>query len=333
MFQSWCVGRYQSSSASQHHAAHPNRDPEATTVFFVSPHHVPHSDIFSGLFRVYGGGAGGDSEGTISDSENSITGDPDAGYQSNSSGGGGDVRDRSASEDGSGGERRASTSLNPPRLPHSPASSGGSQDGGSQDGGSQDGGSQDGGSQYGGSQDGEDAGDCGRGVSEDGGKDSGRSGKEGGSHRHNPQQSGPRTSPTNSTPHRRSSQNSPGTSPRRELTIRREPGDEAGSESGCSSIHSPQRCFSPMEDDGSPPRLPSSMIAPQRRFTSPSGRRSPPRSPSVSSPGSSRSGSVADSHAMFESGESSDQRYTVVSSRMWSSRAPNPLSPKFWGSI
>lgn len=258
---------------------------------------------------MYGGGAGGDSEGTISDSENSITGDPDAGYQSNSSGGGGDVRDRSVTEDCSGGERRANTSSNP-ALPHSPASSGGSQDGGSQDGGSQDGGSQDGGSQYGGSQDGEDASECGRGGSDNGGKESGRSGKGGGSPRHNPQQSGPRTSPTKNTPHRRNSHNSPETNRRRELNIPREPGDEGGSESGCSSIHSPQRCFSPMEDDGSPSRLPSSMIAPQRRFTSPSGRRSPPRSPSVSSPGSSRSGSVADSHVMFESGESSDQRYT-----------------------
>ncbi len=96
--------------------------------------------------------------------------------------------------------------------------------------------------------------------------------------------------------------------PRRGLGIRPRGVDEGGSESGCSSIHSPQRCFSPMEDEGSSSGLPESIIAPQRRFTSPGPQRSPPRSPSVSSPGSSRSGSVADSQVMFESGESSDQR-------------------------
>ena len=273
--------------------------------------------------RAYGGGAGGDSEGTISDSENSTTGDPDAGYTSSDGGSRGD-RSAAGEEGGSAGEGVSRATSNPP-LPHSPASSGGSQDGGSQDGGSQDGGSQDGGSHDGGSQDGgshdggsqdggshdggsqdgdvDDASEGGRGGSE-----SGKEEEEGRGSRRAPQQSAPRSSgsPKNDDPSQRGSRSRNSPERRDGLSIRRQRAvDEGGSESGCSSIHSPQRCFSPMEDE----ELPGSIIAPQRRFTSPGRQRSPPRSPSVSSPGSSRSGSVADSQVMFESGESSDQRY------------------------
>ncbi|CAM9497070.1 unnamed protein product [Ectocarpus sp. 13 AM-2016] len=262
------------------------------------------SDVLRG--RGYGSGAGGDSEGTISDSENSTTGDLDGGYQSNSSGGGGEGRERSASDDGSGGEKRGNASTNPALPPNSPASSGGSQDG-------------------------DDASETAVARSED---DKRKEGDPRAKERSSSQQNGPRTSlknnsgaPNNLSDSQSSAQNSPRnspqSSPRRSLRGRREPGDEGGSESGCSSIHSPQRCFSPMED-GSPLGAQSSAMAPQRRFTSPSGRRSPPRSPSVSSPGSSRSGSVADGHVMFESGESSDQSHRDTVCRP-------PLAHNPWG--
>ncbi|CAB1108556.1 unnamed protein product [Ectocarpus sp. CCAP 1310/34] len=262
------------------------------------------SDVLRG--RGYGSGAGGDSEGTISDSENSTTGDLDGGYQSNSSGGGGEGRERSASDDGSEAERRRNASSNPALLPNSPASSGGSQDG-------------------------DDASETAVARSED---DKRKEGDARAKERSSLQQNGPRTSlknnsgaPNNLSDSQSSSQNSPRnspqSSPRRSLRGRREPGDEGGSESGCSSIHSPQRCFSPMEG-GSPLGAQSSAMAPQRRFTSPSGRRSPPRSPSVSSPGSSRSGSVADGHVMFESGESSDQSHRDTVCRP-------PLAHNPWG--
>lgn len=93
-------------------------------------------------------------------------------------------------------------------------------------------------------------------------------------------------------PRDESPQNSPQNSPR---NLKREDGDkeDVGSESGCSSLHSPHRMFSPTEDETSPPVSPSPAISP-RRFTSPTAEHSPPGSPTVSSPGSSRSGSVAE---------------------------------------
>lgn len=224
----------------------------------------PHAGGYA-CTRVYGGGAGGggDSEGTISDSENSTSGDPDVEFQQDN--GGNTVWRKNGT-----GEKGSLSTSTPKILLDSVDTSVDSQDGGGED-------------------------DLIDRASEGARQEDGLSGSVPQDHASAGSEVGIGGTPTRH-PRDESPQNSPRSSPQSSpRNLKRGDGDkeDAGSESGCSSLHSPQRVFSPTEDETSPPGSPSPAISP-RRFTSPTAQRSPPGSPTVSSPGSSRSGSVAD---------------------------------------